>query len=549
MLKLPEADITNREQAVNTIRQMMPASPYRIENLEQKMSALHTGPWVEAGTSTQEKPPPKGLSGVAVMKPRTYIEERTSSPATAAAPSVPVKLSGYSEVTDSDSAAERFKSGARKKDTDRPLPHTDKEIAEKVPSSHSAETSGKDDNHIPDSIEYIWDEELAVHNKVITRSCPCPHETKLFTVWGLHNIYLISHNSNCKDDPNSNKELFNNKVRQIYQQLINNAPSRVNTAIKKGGMKLHTMESGTVRLRLINKTDDAYCDQHQFVSIQDLHRIIFASDKSPPISDKTEVTSGYLSIGGMLLLLEGYINRLENLELISHHKLRFSPALFLLLHHNLANQLGHDSKLTFPADKSLTPELIGLKMEAVARQYNDREHDYYAPMLYNKHWYLALIKTESRLKGSRPEDQPIQRPGRIVITFQGMNADYYVDHQKTIPMAIRKCLAHARGQVTCRDDPGCRDIQASHNPLELERELHLHQKQDAKTPQCGLYVLDAMIQLYTNRPRGRMLNSLCSRTCEQMQAWRQRLLKDIWDQVKWDIDLMKSTGEDLLYHH
>ena len=58
-----------------------------------------------------------------------------------------------------------------------------------------------------------------------------------------------------------------------------------------------------------------------------------------------------------------------------------------------------------------------------------------------------------------------------------------------------------------------------------------------------------MIQLYTNRPRGHMLTSLRSRTCEQMQAWRQRLLKDIWDQVKWDIDLMKNTAEDLLYFH
>ena len=67
MLRLPET--TNREQAVDTIRQMMPASPYWMENLEQKMSVLHTGPRVEAGTSTQEKPPPKGLSGIAEMKP------------------------------------------------------------------------------------------------------------------------------------------------------------------------------------------------------------------------------------------------------------------------------------------------------------------------------------------------------------------------------------------------------------------------------------------------------------------------------------------------
>ena len=128
-----------------------------------------------------------------------------------------------------------------------------------------------------------------------------------------------------------------------------------------------------------------------------------------------------------------------------------------------------------------------------------------------------------------------------------MNADFCVEHQRTIPLAIQKCLAFARGQVTCRDDPGCRDIQASHNTLELERELHLHQKQDPKTPQCELYVLDAMIQLYTNRPGGYMLTTLRPCTCEQMQAWRQRLLKDIWDLVQWDVDLMKKTAEDLLH--
>ena len=124
MLKLPEADITNREQAVNTIRQMMPASPYRIENLEQKMSALHTGPWVEAGTSTQEKPPPKGISGIAEMKPQIYIEERASSLVTTAAPSVPVKLSDYSEAADDEHAIECVKSRARSKTRNESVPST-----------------------------------------------------------------------------------------------------------------------------------------------------------------------------------------------------------------------------------------------------------------------------------------------------------------------------------------------------------------------------------------------------------------------------------------
>ena len=547
MLKLPTT--THRDEAVNTISRMMPSSPYRMENLERRMSALHTGPRVEAGTSTQEKPPPGGLSGIAEMEPRTYIEERASSSAVTTAPSVPVKLSDYIGTTDDNGAIERIKVRARNKARDDSVPSTSKR-GNKRQSEHPRELSKPTQrnvatHNIPDSIDYIWDEELKVHSKIITSTCPCPSETRLFNVWGIHNIYLISHNSNCKDDPNHNKELFNNKVRQVYQQLSDRNPSRENTAIKRGGMKLITKDSGTVRRRLPDMEDDAFCDQHQWVSVKDLHRISFAPNKSPPITGETCVTSGYLSTSGMLLLLEGYINRLENLDLITHNKLKFSPALFLLLQQNLANQLGHDSKITFPADASFTPELIELKMKTVARQYNDREHDYYAPMLYNSHWYLALIKTEGRLKDDHLDDQPIQRPGRIVITFQGMNAIFCVEHQKNIPNAIRQCLATYRGQVTLRDDPDCKDIQASHNPLELDRELHLHQKQDASTPQCGLYVLDTIVQLYTNTPSGHMLTSLRPRTCEQMQAWRQRLLKDIWDQIKWDVDLMKTTPEEI----
>ena len=116
-------------------------------------------------------------------------------------------------------------------------------------------------------------------------------------------------------------------------------------------------------------------------------------------------------------------------------------------------------------------------------------------MLYNKHWYLALIKTEDKLKGSHPEDQSIQRPGRVVITFQGMNAEFCVEHQRTILLAIWKCLAFARGQVTCRSSDQKSDHQIRN----------------------------------------------------QMQAWRQRLLKDIWDLVQWDVDLMKKAAEDLLH--
>ena len=41
MLKLPKAN--NREEAVDTIRRMMPSSPYHMENLERRMLALHTG--------------------------------------------------------------------------------------------------------------------------------------------------------------------------------------------------------------------------------------------------------------------------------------------------------------------------------------------------------------------------------------------------------------------------------------------------------------------------------------------------------------------------
>ena len=71
-------------------------------------------------------------------------------------------------------------------------------------------------------------------------------------------------------------------------------------------MKHHMLKSGTVRLRMPNKEDEAYCDQAQWVTTQDLHRIIFAPEKSRFID-------GYLSTGGLLLLLKGYISRLESL--------------------------------------------------------------------------------------------------------------------------------------------------------------------------------------------------------------------------------------------
>ena len=187
------------------------------------------------------------------MKPRTYIEEQASSSAATTALSVPVKLSDYSRAADNTGAIERVKSRGRSKARDTAESSTSKGSTggQKEPTQHIASSSPRDTatDKIPDSVEYIWDAELAIHNKIITSSCPCPSKTKLFNVWGTHNIYLISHNSKCKADPNRSKELFNNKVRQVYKQLINDNPSGVNTAIKRGGMKLHTMESGTIRRR------------------------------------------------------------------------------------------------------------------------------------------------------------------------------------------------------------------------------------------------------------------------------------------------------------
>ena len=246
------------------------------------------------------------------MKPRTYIKEQASSLAATTAPRVPVKLSDYSRVADNTGAIKRVKSRGRSKARDTAESSTNKGSTgcQKEFTKYIAKSSPLDTitDKVPDSVEYIWDAELAIPNKILTSSCPCPSETKLFNVWGTHNIYLILHNSNCKDDPNHSKELFNNKVRQVYELLINNNPSRVHSAIKRGSMKLHIMESGTVRRRLPDKDEEAFCDQHQWVSIQDLHRIIFAPDKSRPIADESNVKSGYLSTGGLLLLLEGYTN-------------------------------------------------------------------------------------------------------------------------------------------------------------------------------------------------------------------------------------------------
>ena len=47
-----------------------------------------------------------------------------------------------------------------------------------------------------------------------------------------HGDYITStssHSNTCEVDPNSSKELFNNRVRQVYNLLINNDPSGVVT--------------------------------------------------------------------------------------------------------------------------------------------------------------------------------------------------------------------------------------------------------------------------------------------------------------------------------
>ena len=114
----------------------------------------------------------------------------------------------------------------------------------------------------------------------------------------------------------------------------------------------------------------------------------------------------------------------------------------------------------------------------------------------------------------------------------------YHHHLQYITQAVRNCLKAARQpDIICSKDPSCAELPAHHNTLEIRRTIQLNQKQK-DGPQCGLYVLDALVQLYTIRPDGQLLTKLHGRSCRQMQDWRMRLLRDIWDFVDWEKDVM-----------
>ena len=412
------------------------------------MATLYSGKQVESGT---------------------YPKERTPPAVGSQAPSKPTTLADYSKSSDNPQALERFKDKGRKKSKELKASKGNKGCQEEfVKFIRQDYLVDNIPTLIPDSLDLKWDNELKI-NREANKNCSYPSKMILFNTWGLQNIYLISHENSCNANPNKGKEIFNNRIRQVYELMSNNRPSLVHSTLKKGPLKPIKNAQGTIRLRQIAKLDDAYCDQAQWVSPEELHRIIFTKGVIP---NEPREKNAYLSTGGLILLLDAYIKRLESLKLIPQVKLRFSPALFLLLHHNLANSL------TFPADNSLTLELIKIKMEVVTKQYKDCKHDYYAPMLYRSHWFLPLIKTEPHLYSVHYKDQPIQNPGRIMITFQSMCKKGFINHQPTIPRAIRNFLSNTRGLDTIFiDDPTCQILQASQNPLEIQRMLHLYQDQ------------------------------------------------------------------------
>ena len=55
-----------------------------------------------------------------------------------------------------------------------------------------------------------------------------------------------------------------------------------------------------------------------------------------------------------------------------------------------------------------------------------------------------------------------------------------------------------------------------------------------------MYVLDALIQLYTIGPGGNLLTQPSPRKCNQMEFWRGCILKDVWDFVDWKRELMRE---------
>ena len=121
---------------------------------------------------------------------------------------------------------------------------------------------------------------------------------------------------------------------------------------------------------MLPRSSEEFCYQVKQVDVEGLHRIVFQEGISKDIIGELGRTNAYISESGMVMLMEAYIRRLEKQKLIPENKVVFSPALWLLLQNNMANQLG-DAQLVFPTDESLTPEILLDKQKIVTQQYDD----------------------------------------------------------------------------------------------------------------------------------------------------------------------------------
>ena len=87
---------------------------------------------------------------------------------------------------------------------------------------------------------------------------------------------------------------------------------------------------------------------------------------------------------------------------------------------------------------------------------------------------------------------------------------------------------------------GTCSVKAVNNPLEKERLIELHGKQKDNVS-CGMYLGDAIRQIYTIKHNTGMLpETLSNRTDQMMECWRRRILKDLWPGIKWSKDILRE---------
>ena len=353
----------------------------------------------QSGTCSQERTPPRTLT-TDEEQSGTSPQERTPSAAEKKGSNKCTRIIHYKPQCAAKNMPMRPRklSEYEKPDTeDNTLKAIKERGKQKTLSSNKRSTQTKDAPPlmVPETQTLTRQQEYDMH-MTLQSICICPTEQELFLTWSPINIYLRSHKPHCPADPNKGKEIYNNRIRQVYLQQSLQSRSHAQHTLTAGSTIQHTLESGTIRRLMLPRSSEEFCYQVKQVDVEGLHRIVFQEGISKDIIGELGRTNAYISESGMVMLMEAYIRRLEKQKLIPENKVVFSPALWLLLQNNMANQLG-DAKLTFPTDESLTPEILLEKQKLVTQQYDDRSHDFFAPMIWNLHWYLVLIKTEPHI--------------------------------------------------------------------------------------------------------------------------------------------------------